>query len=234
MDTNLPGSIPQLSTMILAVGALGTAAFGLVDAFKALPGGGVSHFGFKFVRNTVKQLIPDGTTTGLSRDKILESLKSQWINGTASVADQVNIAKSLIKLQLSAESATVLAKATGVDADTLKQVANCMKNATPLSTVQSDVNGRFDLALTTLLDQAYRRGEQRYRNAAKSAAVVVAVVLSVVTNQSLGASAASHATPISFWQAVLLGLIATPIAPVAKDIASAVQTASKAIQAWKG
>ena len=220
--------------MILAVGALGTAAFGLVDAFKALPGGGVSHFGFGFVSKAIKELLPDGTTTGISRDKILESLKSQWINGSASVTDQVNIAKSLIKLQLTPGTAPVLAKATGVDAAILTQVATCMQSSTPLATQQqSDVNGRFDLALTTLLDQAYQSGEQRYRNAAKACAVVIAVALAVVTNQTLSGSN-GHPHPITEWQAVLLGLIATPIAPVAKDIASAVQTASKAIQAWKG
>lgn len=228
MDNNY---IPQLSTIILAIGALGTAAFGLVDAFKVLPGGGVSYFGFGFVREAIKGLIPDGTKTGLSREKILVSLKSQWINGTP-IPDQVNIAKSLIKLQLSPETAPTLAKATGVDAAILTQIAVCMQNATPLSTVQSDVNGRFDLALTTLLDQAYQRGEQRYRNGAKSLAVVIAVVLAVITNRSLPGDA-THLHPISDLQAVMLGLIATPIAPVAKDIATAVQTASKAIQAWK-
>lgn len=233
MDANLPTSIPQLSTIILAVGALGTAAFGLVDAFKALPGGGVSHFGFGFVSKVIKQLIPDGAATGLSRDTILESLKSQWINGTAPVTDQVNIGKSLIKLQLTPATAPAMAQATGVNAAILTQVAASMQTATPLLPAQSDVYGRFDLALTTLLDQAYQRGEQRYRNAAKACAVVIAVALAVATNQTLPGSA-NHPHPITEWQAVLLGLIATPIAPVAKDLASAVQTASKAIQAWKG
>jgi len=226
MDANY---IPQLSTMVLAVGALGTAAFGLVDAFKVLPGGGVSYFGFGFVREVIDQLVAEEVKTGLGRKKIRESLKSQWINGAA-ISDQLNIAKSLIKMQLSPETAQALAKATGVDAAILGQVADCMQKATPLSTVQSDVYGRFDLALTTLLDQAYQRGEQRYRNAAKSAAVVVAVALSVVANEwVVPATSQMHTTG-----AVLLGLIATPIAPVAKDIASALQTASKAIQAWKG
>lgn len=225
MDTN----IPQLSTMIIAVGALGTAAFGLVDAFKALPGGGVSHFGFRFVRNAIKDLLPDGTKTAMSRDKIVESLKSQWINGAMPVNDQVSVAKSLIKLQLSPDTAAALAKATGVDAAILATVAQSMQTATALSAVQSDVNGRFDLALTTLLDQAYQRGEQRYRNAAKSTAVVVAVALSLVANGYV----VPEANRLSALGALLLGLVATPIAPVAKDIASAVQTASKAIQGWK-
>ena len=221
------GNIPQLSTMILAVGALGTAAFGLVDAFKVLPGGGVSFAGFTYIRRIIEELFPLGTKTGLSCDKILWSLKSQWINGATSTSDQVNIAKSLVKLQLSPDTAPALAKVTGSDPTILAQIAVCMQNATPLSAIQSDVYGRFDLALTTLLDQAYQRAQQRYRNTAKFAAVLVAVALSLAANYW------AVPKPLHWSGALLLGLVATPIAPVAKDIASAVQTASKAIQAWK-
>jgi len=221
------GNLPQLSTMILAVGALGTAAFGLVDAFKVLPRGGVSYAGFTYVRRIIEELLPQTVKTGLTLDKIVWSLKSQWINGAATISDQVNIAKSLVKLQLTPDAAPTLAKATGSDPNILTQVAVCMQNATPLSTVQSDVYGRFDLALTTLLDQAYQRGAQRYRNSAKFAAVLVAVALSLAANKW------AVPNPLPWSGALLLGLVATPIAPVAKDIASAVQTASKAIQAWK-
>jgi len=215
--------------LILAVGALGTAAFGLVDAFKALPGGGVSRSGFKFVKQVIESLAPESTTPGqggLSRDSLIFALRSQWINGTA-LADQVNIAKSLIKLRLTPETAPALARASGVDAAILTQVAENMRTASPLTTQQSDVYGRFDLLLTTLLDQAYQRGEQRYRNAAKFSAVLVAVVLALIANKYV----VVH--PIAMAGAVLLGLVATPVAPVAKDIASAIGTASKAIQAWK-
>jgi hypothetical protein len=33
--------------------------------------------------------------------------------------------------------------------------------------------------------------------------------------------------------ALVLGLVATPLAPIAKDVSTAVQTAAKAVQAWK-
>jgi hypothetical protein len=33
--------------------------------------------------------------------------------------------------------------------------------------------------------------------------------------------------------AILLGLVATPLAPIAKDVASAVQTAAQTLQTWK-
>jgi hypothetical protein len=80
--------------------------------------------------------------------------------------------------------------------------------------------------LTTLLDQAYQRADQRYRNAAKFAAVPVAVGLAMIANAYLP-------TPIPPWEAFVVGLIATPIAPIAKDISSAINTAAQTVQAVK-
>ena len=154
MQIPLPKSMTELTVMIAAIGALGTAAFGLVDAFKMLPGGGISRAGFKFIRRTIQNLAPkvaslDGS--GLSPDSMQFTLLSQWINGTATT-DQVNIAKSLIKLRLTPDTATALANATGVDANVLSQVAGNIRTGTALTTTQSDVYGRFDLLLTTMLD----------------------------------------------------------------------------------
>jgi len=228
MDANTAFTLTKLTTAFAAVGALGTAAFGLVDTFKALPGGGISHAGFKFIRQIIFRLapaVPSLENTGLSRESLLDTLHAQWINGTGTT-DQVNIAKSLIKLRLTPATAAALATATGVDADILSQVATNIQSGNPLTTPQSDVYGRFDLLLTTLLDQAYQRADQRYRNVSKFAAVPVAVALAVV-------AAIVAPGQISISQAVLLGLIATPIAPVAKDVSSAIVTASQAIQSWK-
>lgn len=221
-------TLPNLTAIIAGVGALGTAAFGLVDTFKVLPGGGLSRAGFGFIRETIMRLAPDAdpfAQTGLSRSSLLFTLQSQWINGTATT-DQVNIAKSLIKLRLSSATAAAMATATGVDPAILSQVAVSVTSGTPLTPAQTDVYGRFDLLLTTLLDQAYQRAGQRYRNVAKCAAVPVAVGLAV-------AAACATGNQTMVWDAVLIGLIATPIAPIAKDLSSAIATAAQAIQAWQ-
>lgn len=227
MQANGGMTLAEISAAIAAVGALGTAAFGLVDTLKLLPGGGISLSGFKFVRNTIERLAPEVERlagTGLGRDALLYTLKSQWINGTA-VADQVNIAKSLIKLRLVPETSQDLAKATGVNGEVLSAIATNIASGDALTPQQTDIYGRFDLLLTTVLDQAYQRGEQRYRNAAKLAAVVVSVILAV---------AAAHFTGVvEIPRAVFLGLVATPVAPMAKDLATGLTSAMQAVQAWK-
>jgi hypothetical protein len=50
------------------------------------------------------------------------------MNGT-NLADQKAIAKTLIKLRLSAGTASVLAAATGVDSTTLTNIATAINNA---------------------------------------------------------------------------------------------------------
>src|SRR6266404_4137178 len=90
---NYPG------TIIMALGALGTAAFAVVDASKAfLPKGGMSNVGFGSLRGAYNTLFSAGAVTGvLSHD--LATLHGNWINGRP-MADQQAIAKSLVKLRL--------------------------------------------------------------------------------------------------------------------------------------
>jgi hypothetical protein len=78
------------------------------------------------------------------------------------------------------------------------------------------------------LDQAYQRADQRYRNTAKVCAVPVSVALAIVAHYVLPAGT------INAGEAALLGLIATPIAPVAKDLSTAISNAVQAAQTIKG
>ena len=148
------------------------------------------------------------------------------MNGMVS-ADQKSIAKALIKLNLTPSTAGDLAKVTGVDQAVLIAVAKKLSTKEILSDLETDVYGRFDLSLSALLDQAYQRGDQRYRNTAKLLAVAVSVLLSLAGTETVLGSG-------NVRLAILAGLLATPLAPIAKDIASAIQAGSKVAQFWKG
>jgi hypothetical protein len=86
-------SLPQVVT---AIGGLGTAAFGLVDASKALCGG-VNHIGFGQIKKIVTSLTPGTPNSALSQDKIVATLRANSFNRTDLVS-QKGIVKSLIKL----------------------------------------------------------------------------------------------------------------------------------------
>ena len=91
--------------------------------------------------------------------------------------------------------------------------------------------GRFDLLLSALLDQGYQRADQRYRNSAKLLAVFIAMFLAILGGRIVvGNAFFSNGSEVV--RSVLAGLLATPLAPIAKDLSSAIQAGAKAAQSW--
>jgi hypothetical protein len=225
----------QLQQVITAIGGLGTAAFGLVDAAKsAFPG--INRIGFAHIRSVVFDLTPEGATAGtpmnaLPRANILESLEANWANGT-DLASQKAIAKSLVKLHLSPGSAPVVAAKTSVDPAVLTTVATSMVNGTPLSQAETNALARLDLIVTALLDEAYQLSDQVYRNRTRALAALTSVALAVLGGWTLMGTS-------QFWDwkdpllAILVGLLATPLAPIAKDLSTALATAVNTMQLVK-
>jgi hypothetical protein len=220
----------DLGKIVLAMGSLGTAAYGLVDASKALLWGGVSNRGFGEIEKVIAKFIPPlaggSNPSALALPSVKATLRANWINGMA-LADQKSVAKALIKLNLTDASSRKMGVTAGVDPDLLFSVAQKLATGTALTTQETDVYGRFDLLLAAQLDQGYQRADQQYRNTAKLAAVVVSVALAL-----LGAKATGNWN--SNWGlACIVGLLATPLAPVAKDLASAIQAGAKVAQSLK-
>jgi hypothetical protein len=215
----------SLTQATLAVGALGTAATGLVDSTKAFSGG-ISRAGFGYIKELIKRTVPAGPSSGLSTDDILNTLLANWMNGMDPAAQKA-IAKSFIKLHFNTATAAVLAAQTNVDPAALASVAAKLAAMQPLTNLESDAFGRFDLALSALIDRAYERADQFYRNWCKVLACIFAIVLAWLGNRALG-------TTLPRWEIIIIGLVATPLAPMAKDIANAIQTASDSIGKLKG
>ena len=226
-----------LSQIVTAIGGLGTAAFGLVDASKAAFGF-INRIGLDHIKQVTSQLTPDQTGDGvpaipinaLPRKNILETVDANWVNGT-DVASQKAIAKSLIKLHLSTGNAPTLAAKTNTDPAVLGSIAGKIATGVSLTQPESDVYSRFDLIVTAMLDEAYQLSDQVYRNSTRALAAVVAVLLALTGGWSIMGSA--------FWLskdmclAILVGLLATPLAPIAKDLSSALATAVNTMQTLK-
>ncbi|MGA2536942.1 MAG: hypothetical protein ABSF53_13060 [Terracidiphilus sp.] len=222
----------DLPRVITAIGGLGTAAFGLVDSTKPF-WGGVNRIGFKQIATAVKSLTPGTPAAGLSQAKIVATLKANWYNGK-DLSSQKAIAKSLIKQGLTAANAPTLAALTGVDATVLTNVATKIAAGTPLAPGESDVYGRLDFVLTALLDEVYQNSDQKYTNWTRIWASLFAVVLAFFAGWQLSGQGFGD-----FWwtramaEAVLVGVLATPLAPIAKDLSSALATAVNTMQAIK-
>ncbi|MDE3202421.1 MAG: hypothetical protein KGN79_16035 [Acidobacteriota bacterium] len=226
---SLLSSLPQVIT---AIGGLGTAAFGLVDATKVFKGG-VNRFGFARIEAAVKTLTPGVPASGLSQERILATLRANWYNGKH-LEDQKSIAKSLIKVSLSAVNASAVAKATGQDAAILSEVASNITTGTPLSQAQSDVYARFDFVVTALLDEVYQDADQSFTNGARTVAAIFALLLAVAGGWTLvGGSFVTYVKSMPMLQALAVGLLAIPLAPIAKNLSSALVAAVNTMQVLK-
>jgi hypothetical protein len=211
---------------IAAIGALGTAAFGLVDASKAF-WGGPSNFGFGFIKECLapfaSALAIADSSGAHGRDAFMNTLKANWLNGVP-MADQKATAKALIHLGVTTANAPALAAATGLDATKLTAVATKIQAGNTLLPDEVTLFGRFDAIVSAKLDTGFQRADQRYRNAAKALSFGVSVVLGLAAAPILGAD---------IGEGLLVGIVATPLAPIAKDLSSSLAAATKAIGAVK-
>jgi hypothetical protein len=219
--------ITRLVAIITAIGALGMAAFSLVDATKAF-GGGVSNFGLPNLNRVVSRF-SDALDRALGKDENGKAewrgvVRSHWINGRPR-AEQKAIVKSLIRLGLAPLTAPALAKAGQVNAGALGAVAEKLEAGTALTEVDLNVLGRLDASVEAQLDAAFDRADQLYRNVSRVFAGVFSIVLAFLATYALG------------WDrwalALLIGLLAVPLAPIAKDLASSLQAAAAAMRAAK-
>jgi len=226
------GILQNLPNIITAIGGLGTAAFGLVDSTKVF-WGGVNRIGFGTIEAQVKKLTPGAAVNGLSQEKVIHLLRANWYNGM-DVASQKAVAKSLIKLGLNAGNSAAVADAAGVDGAVLQSVAAKMATGTALTSTESDVFARFDLILTALLDEAYQNGDQRYTNGTRFVAAIFALALAFVGGWvTKGGGFQDYAVSNDMWRALIAGVLAIPLAPVAKDLSSALVSAVNSMQALK-
>ena len=104
-----------------------------------------------------------------------------------------------------------------------------VNNGTPLTPTDLNVLGRFDAVSSAALDAGFERGDQIYRTVARALSWAVAILLAEAA-APLVSSPSWHNAAVAF----LVGLIATPLAPVAKDLSSALNAAASAYKAAKG
>lgn len=227
----------SVGDLIAAIGGLGMAAFALVDCSKIGRLGGVSNSGFAVIESAIKIFdpnteLPDAKTIKNAQplsESMLQILHAHWINGRA-IADQKAIAKSLIKLRLTPNTAKYLAGVTSVDGETLTEVAKRMTTGQPLEESHTNTLGRFDLAVTAILDAAYQRADQLYRNASKAWASGVAVILAVFGGLIVDTQSSNSISFNDFFLYVLGGILAVPLAPISKDLTSALSAGVKLAQ----
>ena len=225
-----------LMTFVLAAGALGTAAFGIVEGLKwfAL----IGEAGFRHIERFLEEGFGEALVVAYGKDAVA-LLRAQY-RSPKSHDELVRTLRQGVRLGLTASTASKLAQTVGVVApEALTRIASSLASSEastaasaeptdPLTDAQRALLGRFELAVDTRIDAVLTLSEDTYRSAARFCAALIAIAIALATAVSLGAS-----EPAVFGRALLLGLMAVPIAPIAKDVTSGIAAAAKAIGARK-
>lgn len=252
----------QAAAAVGAVGGLGLAAFGLVEsvgkAFAFSRAGrngrlstwGLPYVGFGVVKKMMRPLTP--ALELAYGDQYFSIIAQQYRAGRASgqAPDTIRQGVKLALPFLGVERAAALIAAVWkMDAAFSRGLANALQAPALTSTRAAPrggppraaaasarpsppdpaqvLAGRFAAALDARVSAAFDLADERYEAWAKTLAGVVALVLALVLNYGLG-------DKLPWALAVVIGLVAVPLAPVAKDVSTKLNDALTAFQALPG
>ena len=218
-------SLADLGAALAALSALSAASFGLLDSTKAF-NGGASNIGKGHIR---KALLPFAAplSSALGADGWWPVLNANWISGVAK-ADQKAKDQALIKLGLSSANAAAVAAAAHVDPAALTAAVGRLENGTPSTDKDLNVLGRMSATVDVILDAAFERADQQYRNSCRVLAGAIAIGLAVAAWALWPKDMDARPTLAG---AIVVGLLAVPLAPVAKDVTGALSAAMNALKA---
>lgn len=232
--SGLTDALSQVTAGIAAIAALGTAASGLTDATKVVRGG-ISNAGLGRIEAA---LTPYATALASASADWRGIIRASWINGVDKEAQKAQ-ATSLIRLGLSSANAPSLATAGHVNPAAFTDTLVAVETGAALTPAQVNLLSRYNSAIDAAMDGGFEEADQQYRNWSKLVSGLLAVLLAIWGGALIAANpGAGHpVVPLNaylfsepFWRALLVGVIAVPLAPVAKDLTSSLQAAVTAMK----
>lgn len=228
---------------IAAVGAFGTAAFGLAESLgKAVcfRGYGLPYRGYGAVKELLQRLAP--ALRAAYGDSYPLLVRQEYRNGRAS-GQAPGLVRQGVRLGMpfldEADAKQVIQAVWGLPDSEATSLAAALRSdetaeepAPDTSAREAALASRFALALDTRIDAAFSIAEQSYRIGMKTAAALVAVVLALVFKCSLvhGDPTGELNQNISWAMTWFIGLAAVPLAPIAKDLTAGL---NEALTAWR-
>ena len=205
----------NLGTIILATGALGTAAFGIVEALKWTRLGEAGFGAIVKILGPISELL----RTAYGPD-FQDLLRAQY---RGDQRDLTRVSRQGVRVGLTPANAAPAARFLGmIDSERLTQAAQQIEEGRELTAELRNVIGRFELAVDTRIDAALMLAQSHYVGATRVIASILAILIAVALGIYLGSE--------YVFRAIMVGVAAVPLAPVAKDLVSALQSASKAIR----
>jgi hypothetical protein len=221
--------VEDLGTMVLAAGALGTAAMGVVDGLKRWEW--VDVAGYQEALSYVSVFLP--AVREAYGDRADDVLKAQYRDGRGAGELPKTLRQGLriglVALAGSEDQLRSMASAVGVVAPAeLVEVAQALHDTGDLNDGQRKVLAQFELAAHARIDAGMAIAEKIYVTWQKQIAAVIAIVIALVVGLILLAD--NQATGWVVLKALVVGIAAVPFAPIAKDLSTALSEAAKALK----
>ncbi len=205
--------IDSLSGAVLAAGGLGTAAFGIVEALKWT---WLGYAGFGSIKSMLGPLLQ---TYQVAYGPAWERLLSAQYRGDR--AELTRVLRQGVRIGLTAQNAGAIATFIGtVSPADLESAARHTTAGTELPAELRNVLGRFELADDSRIDAAQALAQERYSGATRVSASVISLAVAIIVGMIYD----------SLGLAVMIGIAAVPLAPIAKDLVTAIQSASTALR----
>ncbi|OFX12050.1 MAG: hypothetical protein A2516_05705 [Alphaproteobacteria bacterium RIFOXYD12_FULL_60_8] len=230
---DLSGSITAdptgIGTLVLAAGALGTAAFGIVDTLKFTK---VGALGFGSV---MKSLGMTSEALMIAYGKDYRELLEAQYRKDRTQGDLRRTLRQGVRVGMTPKSTMNMAKAIGFpDEEGIAEVARKIQEGEEFTDKDNRTLGKFELAIDARIDAALAMADEQYSSKIRIVASVVSVFLAFVAALALDLEINPGMMDFGLWiKAVIVGIVAVPLAPMAKDVAKGLQAATMALKVRK-
>lgn len=224
----MEGDLP-LAEMILAAGALGTASFGVVEGFKFN-----QNFACAGFDQIQKALGPHTyASLAIAYGPNFESVLRGFYLKERGGEDLKRTLRQGLRLGLTPRNAEPIANEIGVVVlgEELAKISKKVFMGEDLNDDEKNQLGRFELAVDARIEAGLALASGKYKTAMRiwatgfSLLIAFGVFFILLDRGEL--------EPRDWLLAGLVGLAAVPLAPIAKDVASAIQSAATALRARK-
>lgn len=221
----------MIGEIVLATGAVGTAAMGITEGFKSIWLPPIGFWKLKEELSWAKEALI------IAYGNNYEDTLSSMFRSARGSGELPKVLRQGIRIGLNEKTAKEMAKTIGVtDPNTLGSVAKEVTEGTDISkdATKRNLLGRFEMAADARVDAALAMADRAYKNGLRMRSFAVALTLSVVAAFFLyvpDKPGAVFFTSQIFGLSLIIGLTAVPIAPIAKDVAKGFQAAAKALGA---
>ncbi len=210
---------PDLPTLTLATGALGTAAFGLVEALKWTRPVGLAGFPTFWARLGALTLTLETAHGPTTRETIEDRYRGD-------TAELTRMLRQGVRVGLTPDNAERVAAFLGtINGPALRAVLEKRGAAQPVTDAERAILARYELAADARIDAALTVAQVRYTGTARVIAMFASLAMALIAFLAMD-------EPKPHWSwALIIGVAAVPIAPIAKDLASGLNSAARALKA---